>query len=311
MCSLVSASTGFGQTNSSKLKTFQRFVNGQVPIQEAVVYRKISEPSGYVNQDWWRFGIQGESWYCQRLQPDQADPSKLVPHNSLENGVAGASVRELWTVCDQFIHVADRAHASGSTPDRFGGIFRNLMMASLSLGISRDNDPLVIKSVRVKWDGLKYKSVVSTKRKDGHPAERGQIEGTLTLDNQGFVASLKQEARPNWSPRTVTYEYPPNSEGIPIRIVVRDHSLADPTNTVDDVIEYVFLSLKVGTDKSVGKQGYLPSMFADKNLPWVISYWTNGVGYSLHDGEWRRYVEHRKKPSPEVDPGIRTKEQEN
>jgi hypothetical protein len=72
------------QANDAAPATFQKFVNGEVPVKEAIVYRELSDTiSGKVlNKEWWRFGYQNDSWFVQRLKPDTNDSSKLIPINS-------------------------------------------------------------------------------------------------------------------------------------------------------------------------------------------------------------------------------------
>src|SRR5882724_12010540 len=48
---------------STPLQNFRSFVNGAVPVKEAVVYRQISQTNKVLNEEWWRFGYQPNTWY--------------------------------------------------------------------------------------------------------------------------------------------------------------------------------------------------------------------------------------------------------
>lgn len=64
---------------NSNLIFFQDFVNGNIPIKEAIVYRNIAKLDGtWMNEEWWRFGCQDNTYYVQRLEPDKETVQKLV-----------------------------------------------------------------------------------------------------------------------------------------------------------------------------------------------------------------------------------------
>ncbi len=121
-------------TANAKLALFQDFVNGNVPVKEAVVYRKITKPDGtMVNQEWWRFGCQGSTWYVQRLRPDTNNPSSLVPLGGHQ--VGGASYTHLWIIDDRNVHLAAKESAEGSLLTKAG--LPTLLQTALSLGLPR------------------------------------------------------------------------------------------------------------------------------------------------------------------------------
>jgi len=87
----------YGQETTARLATFQKFVNGEVPVKEAVVYRELSKTNGTVlNREWWRLGYQNDTWFVQRLIPVATNSSHLVPRDA----ICGASFAQLWTVSE-------------------------------------------------------------------------------------------------------------------------------------------------------------------------------------------------------------------
>jgi hypothetical protein len=175
--------------SEARLATFQEFVNGEVSIREAIVFRRITKSDGaLVNQEWWRFGYQNDTWYVQRLTPAVDDSSKLVPLPG--NTVCGASVDRLWTVGDKDVHWAARDSAAGSIPDTFGEFSRSLLLSALSLGLPRLTEVLSIEKAPVTWNQTKFTSETASKRDpQGKVLAFGTATGEVVLSPEGTSAS--------------------------------------------------------------------------------------------------------------------------
>jgi hypothetical protein len=265
-----------GATNA-RLALFQDFVNGQVPVKEAVVYRKISKPDGMIiNQDWWCFGYQENTWYAERLKPAANDPTKLVRLS--HDVICGASFTHLWTISDQNIHVAAKPFAVGSTPDRYGATVRNPMQASISLGLPRRLDKLELSDAPIEWDGLRFRTV-----RYGGPGENGvritvPFDGDVTLDTNGLPAVARWSETHGYTGGSVFYEYGPDTQGIPTAFVCKYTKEALS-------YRYEFLSLTLGTNDLSETEGYVPSLFADLKQERQVTIWTNNQDYSLINGK--------------------------
>ncbi len=285
-------------TANAKLAVFQDFVNGDVPVKEAVVYRKISKPDGtIVNQEWWRFGYQENTWYAQRLQPATNNPPNLVP--LWDHEVCGASFTHLWIIDDRNIHVAAKQFAAGSIPDSHGGFPRNLMFCALSLGLPRRLDQPTIRDAPIEWDGLEFRTVVGSKRDPrGAVLASSLLEGKLALGENGLPASAEYPSVGQFPGGSVTYEYRPETQGVPAIFTHKG---------LGREYRYEFVSLELGTNDLTQTEGYVPSLFADLRLDRHITVWTNDKDYSLIHGKLdpafgARHIvgEHPKRSGPMV-----------
>lgn len=260
---------------------FQNFINGQVPIKEAVVYRKILNTNGAIlNQDWWRFGYQSDTWYLERLVPDKDDSSKLV---SRPNGnICGTSYRSVWTVSDKDIHTAAKSSASGSVPESFTKFYCNLMISTLSLGVPRRLDVLTIDEAPIEMHASEFTSTVGTKfDKKGTIIEARPIDGTWKANADGLPVSLQYPGIGEFSGGSVDYEYSSSTTRLPTVFTIK---------RTKDVLRYEFLSLSLGTNDLVTTNGYVPSLFATAtgtNFQRHITVWTNSLAYSLTNGKLR------------------------
>lgn len=69
---------------SVRFEEFKSFIHGDINVREAVVYRRISTLEGnLINQEWYRFGFQKETWFAQRLKPSFNDPKQLFFSQSI------------------------------------------------------------------------------------------------------------------------------------------------------------------------------------------------------------------------------------
>lgn len=264
-------------TTNAGLATFQAFVNGEVPVKEAVVYRKITRADGtLVNQEWWRFGYQENTWYVERLEPDKDDASTLVPLWDRE--VFGASFTHVWTVSDKNIHVAARDFGAGGVPDTHGGFPRGLLFSALSLGLPRNSMVSNIEDALIKWDGLEFLSVWGRKTDPAGVLRDIVRKGRLSLGDDGFPASAEFPDIPEIAGGFVTYKYGAGTPGIPTVFTAKysDNDLQ---------YQYQFVSLNLGTNDLTQTGGYVPSLFADLSLERRITVWTNDKPYSLIQGK--------------------------
>ena len=262
-------------TANAKLALFQDFVNGKVPVKEAVVYRKITKPDGAVdNQDWWRFGCQENTWYCQRLQPDKNDASQLVPHGDQE--VGGASYTHLWIIDDRNVHLAVKESADGSLLDKYP--LRNLMQSTLSLGLPRRTDKIEVSEAPIEWNGTKFSTIYY----DG-PDEKGHrvtvvLEGEVKLGIGGAPTVARWAPVRNLPGGAVTFEYGADTNAVPSVFAVK-------YSDEDLEYRYEFLSLTLGSNNLSETEGYVPALFSDLRLERNVKIWTNRQDYSLINGK--------------------------
>lgn len=263
---------------NAKFALFQDFVNGKVPIKEAVVYRKITKPdSSWVNLEWWRFGYQENTWFVQRLQPDPSNSSNLVPLWNHE--VCGASYAMLWLITDRDVEVAPKQSSTGSLPEINGSLPRSLVHAALSLSLPRQFDKREISEVPFAWEGTHFRTV----RYDG-PDEKGTRitvtqEGDVKLGVNGLPALAQWSDIHGFRGGKVAYEYGPDTQGVPVAFTAQG---------AGDVhsYRYQFLALKLASNDLSETEGYVPGLFADMKLARTVSISTNDQYWILIKGQF-------------------------
>lgn len=285
------SATLWAQNTNSPFETFQRLTTGRIPIKDAVVYRRHSTPDGKVlNEEWMRFGYQEGTWFVYHLTPDTNSPSQLVPVDY--HVVCGASLDQLWTISSRNFHIADKDTATGSVPDRYGAFSRDFMWQTLALGIP------YLENTNIHWAGTNFTTTVASKRdKRGHPTERAPLKGTLRLGTNGLPIGGEFPVIGDHPPEKVTYEYAPDSAGIPTAFT---EIFAGPDPAI---FRYEFLSLELGEVKLEDTGGYVPTMFGvpkfgrearlwvgtnamdvdtlDVRLPAITSLRTNPLSFTL------------------------------
>lgn len=196
---------GKSQSDATPFSIFQAYVNGELPVKEAIVYRRISQHDKITNQEWWRFGWQVNSWYVQRLEPDQSQSGDLVP---LKGGVVlGKSYDHLWVVGDDFIHVAKEGWVLGSVLDRAGRFPRSLLFSALSLGLPRRSDVISLDESPIHWEDSEFETVRNANRSGQGPPSLVRTKGQVVLGSGGLPeAAHYAEAGPMLG-GTVTYRY--------------------------------------------------------------------------------------------------------
>jgi len=264
---------GWAQETNPAVAAFQRFVNGEEPIEEAVVYRRLSKPDGkIVNEDWLRFGLQGSSWYAQRLAPDPANPTNLIPQRA--SGVCGASFTHLWTISDdnEDVDVVHQAVALGSGPKRFASLPLNFLQNSLALGIPTPHDGVE----NIHWDRLCFTTRTATEfTPAGVPTKTNSIQGTLLLGANGSPAKAEYLGVGTFMGAVVSYEYDQADRPFPAVFRVEKKALGGT------IYRYEFLSLRLGKVDLEQTDGYVPRMFADTSRLKHMTIWTNSLSYSL------------------------------
>lgn len=275
---LAAASGICGQPTDARLANFQKFVNAELPVKEAVVhreYRELSNPSHTApNHEWWRFGYQNGTWFVQRLKPDATNSARLVPKDST---VCGASFAQFWIVSDQNLCLAAKDVAAGSLPDKASAVARSLMIEALSLGVPRKLNLLNLADAPVAWNGLEFDTIVGSKHDNrGAVLATAPLQGRLKLGDNGLPALAEYPGVGQFFGGSVTYEYAPDTIGLPKSFTV-GYSNA--------LIRCEFLSLTLGTNELAGTDGYVPSQFADMNLKRIVKLYTNGLGYDQRDGK--------------------------
>jgi thiol-disulfide isomerase/thioredoxin len=260
-----------GASTEDKLLNFQKFVNGELAVKEAVMCRQVAGSNGVVlNREWWRFGCQKGTWFVQRLNPAGTNSPKLVP---LDSTVCGASFAQYWVISDENLHLAGRDEAleHSSWYDRI------LMIGALSLGIPRQVPVQENENTLVKWNGLEFNTVMGTKwDPNGEVVATAPLRGELELGANGLPATARFSGGGQLSSATITYEYPPDTEGIPSVFVIKYPGTA---------YRYEFLSLTVGSNDLAKTEGYVPSMFADMKTGRTVMLWTNELPYEQKEGK--------------------------
>jgi hypothetical protein len=253
--------TLWAEDTNSPLETFQRFTTGNVPIKDAVVYRKYSRPDGkLIDEEWMRFGYQEGTWFVFRLTRETNNPSLLVPLDY--HVVCGASLDQLWTISSKNFHVADKEFATGSVPDRYGAFSRDFMWKSLALGIP------CLENTNIQWAGTNFTTTVASKRNAvGEPTERASLIGALRLGADGLPAGGSFSSVGGHHMSVVTYEHAPDSRGIPKTFTVKFMG-PDPA-----VFRYEFLSLTLGKVSLEDTGGYVPMMFGDPGHGRKAMFW--------------------------------------
>lgn len=264
----------------SVLQTFQTFVNGGLPIKEAVVCRRILNTNGIVqNEEWWRFGQQdsNRTWYLERDVPHSKNPSKLVRRTN--DATVGASFANLWSVSDRNIHIADKSVSLGSGPDSYGTFGRHLMFSALSLGVPRRQDLRAITDSQIEWSGTNFTTEVTSKHgTNGSVLATARITGKLTLGTNGLPVSADIPAVGDAAACSVKYDYADSNAVLPSVFTIKYPGR---------IYRFEFLSLKLGTNDLSATGGYAPSLFADTTLQRHVTLWTNDRPYSLVDGKTR------------------------
>ncbi|MBE0545197.1 MAG: TlpA family protein disulfide reductase [Verrucomicrobia bacterium] len=255
-----------GQEADPRLATFKAFVNGGVPVKEAVVCREITKPDGtLVNKEWWRFGWQAGTWYVQRLIPDTNNPTK--PFTQANNTTIGASSTVLWSVSDRNLHFAEKVVARGSGPDSQGAFERQLMLGAMSLGLRQNLSFHSIMDGQIGWGLLKFST----------PVVNTYVTGRLELGEDGLPISASIPAVGGVPVHITSYEFATTNVGIPRAFTVK---------ISEHEYRHEFLSLQLGTNDLTATGGYVPALFADMKSQRSISVWTNGVHYFLRNGEF-------------------------
>lgn len=274
---LSAAFSGFpAQGAGPSLELFQGFVNGRVPVKEAVVTRQILQADGTVqNQESWRFGCQDGTWYVQRLLPDAKSPLQLAPRPNTP--IVGASFTDIWAVTDRDLHLADRNDELGSGPSRMSSFSRGLMLEALSLGLPRRPGIRSLTDSEIEWAGSRFTTLVVSKRgtTNALPAT-GRLTGELRLGLNGLPTSAAAPVLGEFPGCSVTYQYADTNAPIPSVFVVK---------YPDRAYRYEFRSLKSGTNDLTPTGGYVPSLFADLALKRNVTLWTNHLAYSLINGK--------------------------
>lgn len=280
----LSSSSSLGQTR--EVKALQRFVNGDLPVKEATVYRKLTRADGKLqNEEWWRFAWQRGTWYVQRLQPDSNNPALLVPRP--DSAICGASFSGLWAISDKDTHVAAKTSATNSLLEKNVGK-RNMMLSALSLGLPRILDVQDIEEAPIEWNALEFKTSVATKR-----GNKYTILGKLSVDANGLPASAEYSGIEEFPGGLITYEYNPESATVPTVFTAK---------YAGSELRYEFLSITLGSNDLSNTGGYVPSLFAHTRGERRLTLWTNDRPYSVIQGKIVPAFEmhHRRRPAGSI-----------
>ncbi len=256
----------------SNLATFRMFVNGEIPIKEAVVHRTLKEGARALGDVRWRFSLQdgGRSWYVQVLDPPD-----------LNHRTFGASLAQLWEVGDKTLHVVDKGCAKGSEP--YGASFqRTLLWNTVALGLPSDWGAVREAPVKsVTWAGDRFEAMQSVPGEHGLAAHTRSVRGRVKLKNGRPIEALNESGR-----ILAVYEYR-GAGPIPS---------AWTETTGPYTVQFEFEGLELGTNALCGAKGFLPGSFATSANPHCY-IWTNDVAYGVTDsGLWRTSDAIRGKP---------------
>ena len=274
----LAASAGAQTTNSEALRLFQKFVNGEVPVKEAIVYRKITWTNqNKINQEWWRFGYQenGRTWFVQRLVPGETNNFVPAPP---DGGICGASYSNYWCMSEDNIHLVDKTNYAGSIPDRYGSFPRSLMYASLSLGIPRLREIMELDDSYVEWHGPEFRTLVGVKSNEKNGAAGiTNMESSIILNSSGHPILIQMPSAGGMPPGSVTYEYAEKTANL----------LPSAFSWIIDgtTYRYEFLSLVLGTNDLAQTGGFAPPLFGDVSRVKFVTVWTNSLSWTVRNGK--------------------------
>ncbi len=269
------ASNVNADVNADRTALFKQFVNGEVPIKEAVVYREMSSTNGTVlNREWWRFGYQKDTWFVQCLTPNPTNQAQLIPKNS---GVYGQSFNQFWFVTDNSLITAAKEVAAGSWVATSSRFERSLIFEALSLGVPRNYSTLYLTNATVKWEDMKFEtSVVSKRDHQGNALITSTLVGQLNIGTNGFVHSVEYPSIGDFMGDCIIFEYAADSLGIPDSYT---------EHTPQHIFRYQLLSLVLGKNALAMPNGYEPAAFVDMKLNRNVCFCTNELSYSQRDGK--------------------------
>ncbi len=245
------------QMANTNFEFFKKFVNGQVPIKEGMMYRTLWKNGRVVNREQWLFSLQdgGRSWYVYNVTFNRG-------HQTM-----GASLTQLWCVGDKLVDVVDKTRAKGSTVYDGGFVMRGFLREAVSLGIPFED--MTVEMKPVKWTGTHFESLRragvgprsvirvahgKVRLRDGRPSE--------LVDDHGRITAIYEYQDMGPIPRAWTQTVGP--------YVVRDE----------------LVRLELGTNALCGARGFLPGSFArSANLLCFVE--TNGATYAVTErGLW-------------------------
>jgi hypothetical protein len=270
MCRASSGTPPVPQTQSTNFEFFKEFVNGEIPIKEAVVYQTLWKARKLINEERWRFSLQdgGGSWYVQDIE------AQGTHFYRRDHRTCGASVAQFWLVNDKVLDVVDKSCSEASVPYKTAGHDRGIMWSAVSLGVPSQYG----KRPRVRWTRNRFEVMQTVLNGPGRPTTTRIVHGEIRLKD-GRPDELVEEGG-----RIIArYEY----EGpgpIPSAFTAYGaypYSGGDPGLEGAEV-RYEFQRLELGGNALCGAAGFLPGSFA-RTANLLCSVWTNGVQYNVGD----------------------------
>ena len=264
---LLSAFDVIGQSLDQPLETYKEWVNGEIPIREAVVHYQSFMSNRVVSEDWFRFGIQARTFYFERLIP--ADP--LTKTNLVRRkNVLGYSRSHVWNATEEGVSIAelrlpplDLACPTNS-PEQSLLPCAQIAKAAHTLGLTS------AKYGQVVWrdDGTFTAPTYTTEN------NKGVIEGVVNhMGPSGpEVVGVNHSVYGQFELR---YAYAPSG------------SIESFTRFRGGVLEakWTFKVLLTGVVNLAATDGYVPSLFLMNGRKRDALFWTNNVAYNLaNDG---------------------------
>lgn len=266
---LTSSIMVFGENGN--LEFFQRFTTGKEPIKEAVVFRKLSTSTGkLINQEWLRFGLQGDSWYVEQLVPENATSTNLIHKPS--SSICGRSYTDIWTVNERTLHMVDPDYREGSVPNNYGKPFRAMMNEFIALGIPSINTAAgtAWHGPDITWNGTSFSSLIVNTSSNSFVTNR--ITGHVITNNNGVVTSAALDEDKD---SVIDYQYNSKESKAPTVIVCSSKN----TNALVSVYEFVIITM--GEEHFKDGLGYVPAIFVTNSPERNANIWTNRQSYTI------------------------------
>jgi len=268
LAALVAIHGALGQTPSTNLTFFQRFVAGEIPVREIVwKTRNLPPPTNSPAGFWapYRAGWVTQSSFAEEVPTPEIDDD--------DGMFMGTSRRQYWSVTPYGVQTVDR---DKSKPSTFGARSEPLGSGTLgvhmAMGIRSLGLPLIeVGTVRWHSDGSFDATVLGFV---GRRLQAVPLSGRILSQGEAGPLEIEFRSRSTDHPQRVTYRYGTNlGVALPERIVRFEEK--DPTvPTSEIVIERVNLDVS-----DLSPDGFTPWMFGRPDWGTNLITWTNSTRY--------------------------------
>ena len=257
-----------GQTPSTNLTFFQRFIAGEIPVREIVWKTRNLPPPTNGPAGFWAPNRAG--WVTHSSFAEEVP----IPEIGYNDGMfMGASRRQYWSVTPSGVQTVDRDKSEPSTfgarsePWGSGALGVHTAMFIRSLGLA------LIETGTVRWhsDGSFDATVLDFV---GRRLQAVPLSGRILRQSEAGPLEIEFRSRSTDHPQRVSYRYGTNlGVALPEQIVrFEGKDLAIPTSEI--VIERVNLDVS-----DLSPDGFTPWMFSRPGWSTNLITWTNSTRY--------------------------------